>query len=414
MPRGRKKQKISTPKKQPSNPNPTLTNIIDGYEPSENLINITMDDNKLIVKERKSRRAAKAPSPPKSKTKLPKRRTMKLDSDIEDNLDSELEFEDFEEDYMGSEDEDDFYMEKSQKTGGKANANQEEFEEEDSLGDDEESFQNPPSSNIINLQSTTYLSKRLTKRQKAVQVKSDLDNDEDGIDQALLDEIYETNKHDKKKKKKNILTAEEKQKKIEMEEKRRAHQQRVSEEQKQHIVNKILNENKDKKKEKITEYERRAQLRIERLSNRKFNYGDIVVKHRSNNTTTSVILPRNLSFQQLITQDFRNFNPGLGSPLRRAQTHQYNYFNSGLKDNLLVIRRKSSGTRCDSPNRKRSLQKESSDDKGMINLMSYGYSDVCSVSGCGGVRKYKLKLTGDVQYLGACGQDCYKKLKVAS
>lgn len=189
-----------------------------------------------------------------------------------------------------------------------------------------------PETKLHKLQSTTYLSKRLTKRQKAVLKKSGMG--EDGQEEsdsyageteivlppiqsyssrAQPEPLQNSNNNlsvqvnargHRKKLKKNILTVEEKAKKNEAEEKRRAHLARANEEHKQHIVNKILNENKKNKAAVLTEYGKKIIARKTMLEQRKFATTDVVIKYSSSSAGTWVKFPGRLTLEKIIHEQF--------------------------------------------------------------------------------------------------------------
>ena len=279
-PRSRlRKGKFSTQKESPSEVAP-VTLTFAPNENSPNQINLKITDP-LVKSQRKAK--ITLPNPNYSKRG---RKKIKKDQSEEEFLNSDSNMENF--DIISQSDEEDYFLEK----------NKQESSEELSMNDSSIEEQR-----LQKLQTTTYLSKRLTKRQKAVLKKSGAEEEKIVSDEDI-DFGNNISKKDKKKRK-NIMSIEEKTKKIEMEEKRREHLAKVNEQHKLQIVNKILNENKKNKKEKTTEYQRREKLRSERKLENNFGLGDVVVKYSSSSKGNFLSFPKSLSLNNLQSNDMQ-------------------------------------------------------------------------------------------------------------
>lgn len=392
-----------------------------------------------------------------------KRVRKKLKRDVSDEDLNDSEQLDFEDDnmYMNSDNE---YSNNEKKMGKESydEDSEENIDDEDSYMDfeDEENFLTSDRNKKLSMmQSTTYLSKRLTKRQKAVQKKTNTDNtDEEDHPDLNNDEIYNEVENDtedvqyaapiteenqntasfsnqnlkvslnpnqpyipretrgNKKKKKNILTQEEKTRKIEMEEKRRAHLARLSEEHKQQIVNKILNENKRNKTGMITEYQKKLTAREGRLQTRAFKPEELITKHRYDAKMNYIYLPRGLPFKSLLDEEYDTFFANQKSGYYHKDSPQRKLsVGSNSHGNLLVIRKNSSyGTP------KKSLRKDSIDTKPEqitqdFKELNNEWPLTCCINNCDKARKYKIPMNSKKDSIGkrlsACSFECYKKLK---
>ena len=116
--------------------------------------------------------------------------------------------------------------------------------------------------------------------------------------------IRESNHPFQKKKKKNILTEDQQKKKSELEEKRKAHINKVADEQKKNVVEKILNDTKVRK-DKNGDGDRKGKNRGNR-SGTTFGPHEVVVKYSSSlKHGTSLTLPRFYEYIPLLLPNFK-------------------------------------------------------------------------------------------------------------
>ena len=437
---------------------PQLSNDDSSYESSKKISS---------NKRRRGRPSSKA----KNNLEVPiKRGRKKLKRDTSDDDLNDSEMMDFEEDnmYMNSDNEYDSNPERGNNNNKEYDSDVLEEEEGDSYSDfeDEEKFLTSNRNKKLSMmQSTTYQSKRLTSRQKAVLKKNNLNNTDDEQIDNVNDELYNESENipdenvyeqtpveepkptgslqnsnlkvtipqnpsqnpsqpphytggretrGNKKKKKNILTQEEKTKKLEIEEKRRAHQAKLNEDHKQQIVNKILNENKRNKTGMLTDHAKKLQNRQVILKNRRFQADEVITKHRYDIGENLLHLPRGQSFKALLNEDydsyFENRKRYRDSPSRKVSV------GSNSHGNLILLRKNSQSSPRKTP------RKDSVDTKPEQILQDFTelkteWPMTCCVSNCEKARKYKLPVSNkkDINHKkqSACSFECFKKLKAA-